>query len=825
MRRPGNPFWSHLKRNTAPLALSLAAIAVLEGIAGAASPVPPKRGTPIGVGTPPPISAADSEHASDDRTLSPFFFVHSDDPSLDALPLKSTVADVSISGVIADVKITQTYRNEGRKSLEAIYVFPASTRAAVYGMKMRIGERMIVAEIQKREEARRTYEQARQRGQSASLLEQQRPNVFQMNVANILPGDEITTELHYTELLVPTDGTYELVYPTVVGPRYSNQPAATAPPSEKWVANPYLHEGQKPPYTFDMTVRLSTGIPIQELSCSSHPVDIQFTETSKAEVRLKKGEEASGNRDFILKYRLAGKQVHSGLLLYEGQRENHFLLTVQPPDRVTPKDIPKREYVFIVDVSGSMHGFPLEVSKKLLKNLLQTLREKDSFNILLFSGGSSLLSEQSLPATPENLRRAVELLDRQQGGGGTELLPALQRALALPRTEGAARVFVIATDGYVTVEAESFELLQKQIGQASFFSFGIGSSVNRFLIEGLARAGAGESFVLTKPDEAPARAETFRKLIEAPVLTQIKLDLGGFDAYDLEPTGIPDLFAQKPVVVTGKWRGRPQGTITLSGVGGAGPYRQALDVSRVRPDEAHRAVQFLWARSRIARMADMNRLRPNDERTLAVRSLGLEYRLLTAYTSFVAVDSRVRNAGGDQTPVTQPLPLPEGVSDTAVGGAMMPVPAGRAMMRTRPALPAETAETQSLRKSTREAQGQGAPADQPDPARSDASTPHLVNLEVQGGLSEPEVRAVVERQLPELSTCLGKRHGGLFPVELKLHFVVDVKGRITPQDVRITAKQSLPRDLERCLLRTLRAWRFPRSGSRDATTVTASIRF
>src|SRR4030065_2753024 len=201
------------------------------------------------------------------KTLSPYFFIKSDDSGVDQLPLKSTSADVKVVGVIADVIVAQVYKNEGKKPLEAIYIFPASTRAAVYGMKMTIGKRTIIAKIQEREEARRQYEQAKQEGKSASLLEQQRPNVFQMNVANILPGDVIQVELKYTELLVPTDGIYEFVYPTVVGPRYSNQPAETALPSQMWVENPYLHQGGSPPYTFDIMTKLVAGLPIQNIAC------------------------------------------------------------------------------------------------------------------------------------------------------------------------------------------------------------------------------------------------------------------------------------------------------------------------------------------------------------------------------------------------------------------------------------------------------------------------------------------------------------------------------------------------------------------------------
>ena len=340
-----------------------------------------------------------------DKTLSPYFFVKSDDPEVDQLPLKSTSVKVDISGVIADVVVTQVYKNEGNRPLEAVYIFPASTRAAVYGMKMTIGERTIIAKIRKREEARREYEQAKQEGKSASLLEQYRPNVFQMNVANILPADVIKVELRYTELLVPTDAVYEFVYPTVVGPRYSEQRATEAGPGEKWIENPYLHQGESPTYIFHIAVNLSAGLPIQDLTCSSHQVSVNYEGHGLASVRLDPSEKYGGNRDFLLKYRLAGGKIKTGLLLFEGEDENFFLLMLQPPKRVHEVHIPPREYIFIVDVSGSMHGFPLNISKKLLKDLMGNLRPTDRFNVLLFAGGSSVMSTQSVPATPPNITR------------------------------------------------------------------------------------------------------------------------------------------------------------------------------------------------------------------------------------------------------------------------------------------------------------------------------------------------------------------------------------------------------------------------------------
>ena len=252
------------------------------------------------------LFAATQTIETEDKTLSPYFFIQSDEPGIDQLPLKSTSATVDIAGVIADVKVKQVYKNEGNKAIEAIYVFPGSTRAAVYGMKMTIGERIIEAKIEEREKARQDYEEAKQNGQTASLLEQHRPNVFQMNVANILPGDEIVVELSYTELLIPDEGVYEFVYPTVVGPRYSSTPEDLASSNEKWVSNPYTEEGKLPFYSFDLNIVIKAGIPVKDVVCSSHETDIQFLNPDKVKIELKDAEKFGGNRDFILKYRLQG---------------------------------------------------------------------------------------------------------------------------------------------------------------------------------------------------------------------------------------------------------------------------------------------------------------------------------------------------------------------------------------------------------------------------------------------------------------------------------------------------------------------------------------
>ena len=684
------------------------------------------------------LSASVQAAEMDDSTLSPYFLVKSNDPAVDRLPLLLTSADVKIAGVIADVTVTQIYKNEGTQPLEAIYVFPGSTRAAVYGMTMTIGDRMIVAKIQEKQQAKQTYEAAKKAGKTASLLEQRRPNVFQMSVANILPGDNIRVELKYTELLAPTSGVYEFVYPTVVGPRYSNQAAATAPESEQWVANPYIPEKsakeltEEPPYLFDITTHLSTGIPLQMVNCSSHDVKIDYQNPSAAAISLSEevmiekiskmpperlsvvkqalfdlyGEdfgnlplfyqrilaagtasaqpieteqartvkEFGGDRDYVLRYRLADKNIESGLLLYKGETENFFLLMVQPPANVASQVIPPRDYVFIMDVSGSMQGFPIETSKTLLRNLISGLRPTDTFNVVLFAGASAVMAEQSLPATAENIEKAMRTIDQQQGGGGTELLPALRHALGLPRSEGVSRSIVLVTDGFVNVETEAFDLIRNTLNQANLFTFGIGSSVNRFLIEGMARVGMGEPFVVLKPEEAAEKAEQFRRYVQSPVLTQIQWEADGFEVYDVEPLSIPDVLAERPILLFGKWQGTPTGQISVRGVSGIGEYRQAFAVSDAKMDDTHAALRYLWARKRIELLGDYNKLSANDARVKEITNLGLAYNLLTEYTSFVAVDEVVRRTTDNLQTVKQPLPLPQGVSNAAIGVHKTPEP-------------------------------------------------------------------------------------------------------------------------------------------------------
>lgn len=626
---------------------------------------------------------------SSDRCLSPYFAVKSGSESVADFPLRSTKVTAEIAGPIAEVHVVQTYENRGKTAIEATYIFPASTRAAVHGLTMTLGGRRVVAQVKERGEARRNYERAKAEGKTASLLEEQRPNVFQMNLANILPGDLVEVELAYSELLVPTDGTYEFVYPTTVGPRYSNRVAATAGPDEKWVTNPYLPEGSPAVTSFALEARVVSGMPLHEVNSPSHRVGIDFRNAGEALVQIAPDESLPANRDFILRYRMSGGAIATGLLLdvplTEGG-DGHFLLMLEAPTRPAATMVPPRDFLFVVDVSGSMHGFPIDTTKALLRELTARLRPVDSFNVLLFAGDSQLLSPSSLPATPDNVTAALAILDQQSGGGGTELLAAMTRALAVPGAEGKARIIAVVTDGYVDMEPELFELVRANLGRSSLFAFGIGSSVNRHLIEGLSRAGRGEPFIVTDPGKAEAGAASFREMIESPVLTDVTVAFEGWQVDELAPWPVPDVFARRPVVLAGRYRGDAGGKVRVSGRSGESDWHAEVEVASASHLNSPGLIGRLWARQRIAELSDMQELKLDEARKAEVTQLGLRFNLLTKYTSFIAIDEVVRRVPTEPLrTVAQPSLLPEGVSNLAVGGgdvATAPEPATLLLLGT-----------------------------------------------------------------------------------------------------------------------------------------------
>ncbi len=565
-----------------------------------------------------------------DKTESPYFTIFCNDTSVVDLPLMSTNIKATISGVIANVEIEQVYQNAGDSALDATYVFPMSTNAAVYSMQMVVDERVINAVIKRRAEAQQIFDSANAHGQTASLLEEHRPNVFQMSLANINPGNKLIVRMTYSELIEPEKGVYQFVLPSIVGPRYSTN-------GEEWITQTHNDSLAVSNTAWNVELTINAGMPVTAF-CSSHETSFTYDgETAHCHLETHPG------KDFIVDYTLSGNQIETGLLLYEGEKENFFLSIIQPPKPEVQFKSPKREYVFIMDVSGSMQGPPIQVSKELIINLLNDLTPDDKFNILFFSGGNSVLAANSLPVSTENINKAINMIDAMNAGGGTEILPAMQRALTMEGTASYSRTFVILTDGNVAVEKKTFDLIREHLGDANFFSFGIGSSVNRHIIEGIAYVGEGESFVVTNENEADSLAETFKEYIERPALTNIQASFTGVETYDIEPYTIPDVFAERPIIIYGKYKNASGGSITVSGDYADGIVSSTLNFADYNTNmDKNTALKYLWARKRIKLMSDYG-IASNEDDTVSIEEeitqLGLKYNLVTKYTSFVAVDS------------------------------------------------------------------------------------------------------------------------------------------------------------------------------------------
>ena len=772
-------------------------------------------------------SPRDQADVGEDRSLAPFLYVPGEGAEVDRVPLKETSADVTISGVIAKVKVRQVFANEGKKTIEAIYVFPGSTRAAVHGMRMKIGQRVIEATIDRKQAARETYEAAKAEGKRTSLLEQERPNVFTMSVANIGPKETVEVELDYSELLVPEDAVYEFIYPTVVGPRYTG---GADPGKDQWMANPHLPAGNPEPYKFGIAAHIEGGIPLKDVASPSHGIKVDYPSPTSADIKLT--EAGGGNRDFVLRYRLSGEQIESGLLLYpEGQDGGYFALMMEPPRAPKRNQIPAREYIFLLDVSGSMHGFPLDTAKVLMGELLGQLRPTDQFNVALFSGANFVMSPSgSLPATPANIEGALGLIQRQRGGGGTELIGGLEASYAIPRrSKNLSRTIVVVTDGYVGVEAQAFRLIREHLDEANLFAFGIGSSVNRWLIEGMSRAGMGEPFVVLGPPKAKAQAQRLRAIIEAPVMTEIELAFDGFEVSEMQPAPrkIPDLMARRPIVVFGKYRGAPKGTITLTGrSGGERAIKQTLAVATASTGARNAPLATLWARKWVGTLEDQVALGGGKDVEEAITQLGLEHKLLTAYTSFVAVDHQGGKQQGKAETVRQPLPMPQGVPDSAVGhgsgtGSGYGVGRGRSYAPPAPSSPSPApppAESMSRRPDKSMKKPADAPTLRPLAEEDESSPPAAKPRLVITNLGEPtnlgDTRALVKAIERKFSGACAA--GG----EVKLRLRIDASGKLVKVDI-LGGDRALGQCLSRALTGLVSA---TKAQGADAGTFEVTIR-
>jgi Ca-activated chloride channel homolog len=598
-------------------------------------------------------------------------------------PLKHTDVQAAISGFLARVTVTQIFANTASDKIEAVYVFPLPEMAAVDDMTIQVGDRTIRSLIKKREEAQAIYEKAKQQGHLAALLDQERPNIFTQSVANILPNEQVTVTISYVQNLNYESGSYEFVFPMVVGPRYmpgtpiGNQasgrlPDTTRVPDGSRISPPITPEGTRAGHDISLALTLDAGIPIQEIRSATHDIDVNRTGANTAAVKLRNEAEIP-NKDFIVKYDVAGSELADGILFHSSkERGGFFSLILQPPARFPEHDVAPKELVFVLDTSGSMMGFPIEKAKQVIDLALDGLYSGDTFNLITFSGDTHILFPEPVYPTAENIRKAKAFLSSRSGSGGTEMMKAIRAALAPSDSQDHVRVVCFLTDGYVGNDIEIISEVQKH-PNARVFSFGIGNSVNRFLLSKMAEAGRGEVEFVTLEDKAEAAARRFYERVRAPLLTDVSIDWGKLPVTDIYPSRLPDLFAAKPLVITGRYTAPIQSTIQLRGRRAGMEFKRDIELNFAGKAPQHEVLASLWARTKIDDLMSQDWRgtqtgTPVGQHREQITQLGLDYRLMTQFTSFVAVEERTVMQDGKPRRVQVPVEMPEGVSYEGIMG-------------------------------------------------------------------------------------------------------------------------------------------------------------
>ncbi|MFB2879922.1 VIT domain-containing protein [Floridanema aerugineum] len=622
-------------------------------------------------------------------------FVQSKDGKPQVFPLKHTEVKAKVSGNLSRVEVTQTFENPFSDPLEAIYVFPLPDEAAVDDMEIKIGDRIIKGNIKKREEAKEIYDRARREGRTAGLLEQERDNIFTQSLANIKPGEKIDVTIRYTDSLKFTGGNYEFVFPMVVGPRYipGNQIPPSPPlprgdgrvspplvrgdggidtdrvPDASRITPPVLRPGTRSGHDINVTVEIDAGVPISEVNSTSHKITTS-RQSNVVKVQLA-NEDTIPNKDLILRYRIAGNNTQATVLTQSDEKGGHFAVYLIPALKYRSNEIVPKDVVFLMDTSGSQAGEPLAKSKELMRRFINGLNPNDTFTIIDFANTTQQLSPTPLANTPENRSKAMAYIDALDARGGTELLNGIRAVLNFPPApSGRLRSVVLLTDGYIGNENEVIAEVQRNLKPGNrLYGFGVGSSVNRFLINRLAEVGRGNSQVIRQDEPTQEVAEKFFRQINNPVLTNIQVSWqGSGETAVIYPLAAPDLFANQPLVLFGKKRDKVNGNLRIVGVAAGGKrYEKTLPVNF--NSTGNLAIAQLWARARIKDL--MNQMFGGETKSGvdAVTETALSYRLLSQYTAFVAVSEEVRvNPDGTRQRVEVPVELPQGVSYEGIFG-------------------------------------------------------------------------------------------------------------------------------------------------------------
>jgi Ca-activated chloride channel family protein len=596
-----------------------------------------------------------------------------------AAPVLATDVDIRVTGMIARAKVHQEFTNPAAEWAEGIYVFPLPDDAAVDHLRMRVGDRIIEGMIRERAAAKAAYTQARQQGQRTSLVEQERPNVFTTSVANIPPGAAITIEIEYQQTVHYDAGEFRLRFPMVVGPRYiPGEPAAAADgadhapgtdqvPDASRISPPVRTPDLGPINPVRLRVELDPGLPLAAVGSSYHPIHTVPLGSDRHEITLAE-QVVAADRDFELVWRPVAGAAPTATLLVEPKGEfMHALLMVMPPAASGQQARVPREVTFVLDHSGSMGGASIDQAKAALILALHRLTPADTFNVIRFNHRTDSLFAAPQAASAANVRAAERYVAAIRADGGTEMLPALERAFAPTEGAGRLRQVIFLTDGAVGNESRLFAAIRERLGDRRLFTIGIGSAPNSHFMREAARLGRGTFTYIGSPAEVQEKMVALFRKVEAPAVADITLELAGAAEAELLPAPIPDLYQGEPVVIALRARTLPA-HVSVRGRTGSTAWAREVPI--------HAAVEgaglsTYWACRKIAALLDQRSTDGTEESVrLAVIETALAYHLVSRYTSLVAVDvTPVRPADASLTSHALETNLPQGWDYAAVLGA------------------------------------------------------------------------------------------------------------------------------------------------------------
>lgn len=644
------------------------------------------------------------------------------------LPLLKSDYKIEVDGDMAHVELTQTFFNSTSTPLNATYLFPLNQYAAIHAMRAQLDGETVVARIERKEKAKADFDKARSEGKAAALLTQHRPNMFTQDIANLMPNRPVTITIEYAQTVPKIDGNYELVVPLIVGPRYErpiegpgvttssvkaamegqlreaagDRAADVSGPKvtvvsgwqiDKLPAYPAVNGLTTPeavdPDRVGLDLSLTSSVPISRLWSDTHSLAVTGDATRKS-VRFASGRTID-NRDFVLRYQLAAeKNVSVGVSsVFQAEKGGYLSLLIEPP-QVPPADmIGQRELVFVLDTSGSMDGEPLDASQTFMRAAIKDLRPEDYFRILSFSNSMSEFSRAAVQASEQNKNAALSYVSGLRAGGGTELNMAMTATFDATQPENTTRIVVFLTDGYIGDERNVISTIANRIGNARIYAFGVGNSVNRFLLDAMAQEGRGYARYVPVGESAGEVAESFAAKLKTPLLTDISIDWNGLKVKDQSPAKLPDLFEGGAVRAMARYKSGGSHRIFVKGLVNGHAAKIPLDIM-LQPalsDEGkkgNQALPLIWARQRIA---DLDRTYTidggrDDKLKEEITLLGLDYSLQSRFTSFVAVSEKVVNANpASARQKNVPLPQVSGVSQQAyaspnLSGSSAPEPEG-----------------------------------------------------------------------------------------------------------------------------------------------------